>query len=128
MVMMMVKAAALAAAAVIGGGTAAADTCPCPPPEVETISCVNGAVSWPAARCTDVPAQGGMERETLLCPAGETAISGGYRLLVLGASAAPPVTAAPYAPVGGHAAGYQYLWAAQQPPGQWRVYVTCERL
>jgi hypothetical protein len=132
------KAAALAGALMLGGG-AAADTCNCPPPVIETVSCLSGVSSFAPATCTTGQTQfRSFPFEILTCRPGEFAISAGYRALLdqLPPSGVPvmvqmtPVVG----PVGDHAHSYRFVWrpaggggvSLQQALGQFRVYITCE--
>lgn len=118
------KLGALAAAGLLSTGGITAATC-CPPPE--TISCLNGAVSFAQAKCSTQTLSDGRALETIQCPSTETAISGGWRLVdPLVATFSRPIYAAPLAPTNGHAVGYQYLFSSASQLTTWRVYATCQ--
>lgn len=138
------KAAALAGALMLGGG-AAADTCNCPPPVVETVSCLAGVSSFAAASCTTGQTQfHSFPFEILSCVPGETAISAGYRTLLDTFGEIPPIMVQMtpvVGPTGDHAHSYRFVWTpgsvpgtgpnfptSQQALGQVRVYITCEQL
>ena len=131
---MAAKAALIGAAALMTGGATTMAVCTCPPPE--TISCVAGHASFAAAKCSlqvlPVPNAGGdppaMVQETLICPTGENAISGGYRSNTpdpLAALHHQVFVAAPFAVANGHPAGFQNNWRGDNG-AVWKIYVTCE--
>jgi len=117
------KLASVAAAGIIGGSSSAPVAMCCP---VETISCVGGVASFAAATCTvgQLFVSPNVVRETLLCPPGEVAISGGFA-----ADLTLPfkrlLAAAPLVPSGGHATGYRFERRGTNP-ASYKVYVTCE--
>ena len=128
---METKLAAAGAVAVLG--LMAGDVCTCPPPETETISCVDGHASFAAATCTqqvtESLAKAGplFHRVTLTCPPGETAISGGYREDLTDPPLVRVLEAAPFAPVGGHAHAYKFTWREGLQP-HLKVFITCQRV
>jgi hypothetical protein len=131
------KAAALAGALMLGGG-AAADTCNCPPPPIETVSCLAGVPSFARATCTTGQTQfHSFPFEILTCQPGEFAISAGYRTLLDRITGSMPVMVQMtpvVGPTGDHARSYRFAWQPggeggtplQQALAQIRVYVTCE--
>ena len=118
------KLAALAAAGLLTTGAVTTTTC-CPPPE--TISCLNGKVSFTGAKCSMQTLADGRVLETIQCPSVETAISGGWRLADnLTASFSRPIYEAPLAPTNGHAVGFQYLFSSATQLPLFRVYAECQ--
>ena len=120
---MVIRLAALAAAALLGTGSA---TMPCNC-EVETISCLDGVASFPAATCAEapLPPPPHVTQAKLACPPGETAISAGFR--VVAGRLRPLLEMSPVAPSGGHATSYLFAWRTAGGTDI-RVYITCERL
>lgn len=121
---MVIKLCAALMAATFGGG-AVTVPCACPPPEVQTISCTDGVVSWPAATCTETQPAPHLARVSLACPPGETAISAGFRHLA--GPYRPLLDMSPVVPSGGHATRYLFTWRSRGGTDL-KTYITCERL
>lgn len=127
---------AAACAALLAGGSAT-ETCPCKPPETETISCTDGVVSWAAATCTqqqmsstEVPhlrtsSVLTLTQVVLSCPDGETAISAGFR--PIGGPLRPLVEMTPVVPQGSHPQTYRFLWRSGAGTDI-KTYITCQRV
>lgn len=133
---MFLQAIALSVTTLLTGGVAAADVC-CPP-VIETVSCLSGASSFAGASCSASTTQfHGWPSEELTCPAGEIAISGGFRALLDRFSGRPPIMAQVTPVVGAtgdHAHSYRFVWSPSEHAtgakalGQVRVYVTCQKV
>jgi hypothetical protein len=132
------KLGGLAAAGLLATGAVTTPTC-CP---TETISCLGGQVSFAGARCnvqalggTTAPAgyarttgaiPSGFVQETITCPVGETAMSGGFRVFDLTQLGAYTVKEdAPLAPSGPSAIGYQFIFKAAAL-NVFKIYVQCQ--